>query len=682
MASPLIEDLATRRKSQLLSAGLLIMTSVFMVVDTTYLLTSPNYTPPYYGYVFLLGSYALNLMGRYRAAVTTVFAMLTIVPVAHVSGLGAAYPQMSLSYLALGPCLGATLLSVRGVALLCGINLAALWLTPHLGQGTITTALLVGPMSLTAVAGLLALLSMLHRGHLERDRLHELAESEQRLRMALEAARMGIFDVDARSGKAITTPGVARMLGLGPGAAMDHYQRYRKSIHPEDLAGLEAALEQPTGPEGQVLSLSHRVIWPDGSVHWLDASGRAIFDAQGRVVRRMGTLVDVTDKKLLEEQLRQVQKLEAVGRLAGGVAHDFNNLLTVILGNIELLKLHKHTNALHDIEQAALSAATLTQQLLAFSRRAMINPQVVMLDEALKKTTKMLERIIGEDVRTQLVLCESPWSTRVDEGQIQQIVLNLATNARDAMPQGGLLTISTENASLSAEEARRFDGARAGDYVLLSVKDTGAGMSAETITRVFEPFFTTKPAGKGTGLGLAMVFGLVAQSEGFIAVDSVVGMGTTFKLFFPRAPVRESRPPKHLERAPDTGSETLLLVEDEAGVRDVTKSLLELAGYSVLAAQSPDAAKRVWSEYKHRIALVITDVVMPEGSGHELAAALRAQRPDLPVLFITGYDPTSGDEDADGPTLPKPFTREELLAQVRRMLDQHAIKRSAAGARS
>ena len=270
------------------------MTCVFMAVDTLWVWRDPTYTPPYYGYVFLLGGYALNLRGHYRAAAATLFAMLTFVPTLHVVRAGSAYPQVSLSYLALGPCLGATLLSVRGVAILCAVDLLTLACVPYLAPATMSYAAIVGPLSLTAASGLLSLLSMMHGTQLERDRMQKLAESEQRLRMALEAARMGIFDVEARTGKAITTPGVARMLGFEPGAVIDNYATYRKSIHPEDRAGVEAALYQPTGPGGEVLALSHRVIWPDGSVHWLDASGRAIFDEQGNLVRRMGTLVDVT----------------------------------------------------------------------------------------------------------------------------------------------------------------------------------------------------------------------------------------------------------------------------------------------------------------------------------------------------------------------------------------------------
>jgi two-component system cell cycle sensor histidine kinase/response regulator CckA len=672
-----LTDPALRRSSQLLGSGLVIMTVVFLAVDTVYLLTEPAYHPPYYGYVFLLSAYLLNRAAHYRAAVSCVLTMFLLVPLVHVARGEAMFPQVSLSYLSLAPSLGAILLPMRGVALLCLANLSMLVLAPYLLGESLPRSLLVGPLSLTTTSGLLALLGMYHRGLLERDRLRELGESESRLRMALEAARMGIFDVDAITGKAITTPGVSRMLGLDDGSMLDSYARYRQSIHPEDRPGVELALEQPTGPEGEVLQLSHRVIWPDGSVHWLDASGRAIFDRDGKVIRRMGTLVDVTEKKLLEEQLRQVQKLEAVGRLAGGVAHDFNNLLTVILGNIELLKLQKGEKPLHDIEQAALSAATLTQQLLAFSRRAAVNPQVVVLNEVLSTTANMLERIIGEDIQTQLELSPEAWRVRADEGQIQQIVLNLATNARDAMPSGGLLILATANIETFPEESPPVEGMKPGEYVMLAVTDTGSGMAPETKSRIFEPFFTTKPAGKGTGLGLAMVFGVVIQSDGAIHVESSPGEGTTFRLYFPRAQ-QEAAAPRESLRALSAGHETILLVEDEKAVREVTTTMLELAGYTVWAVNSPQTARQLWTQSKLGVDMLISDVVMPDGSGHELARLLRIERPELPVLFITGYDPSARTDTYDAPTLRKPFTREQLLRSVRGCLDRRTSRRRGA----
>jgi CheY-like chemotaxis protein len=255
-----------------------------------------------------------------------------------------------------------------------------------------------------------------------------------------------------------------------------------------------------------------------------------------------------------------------------------------------------------------------------------------------------------------------------DKGQLETVLVNLATNARDAMPKGGLLRISTENVVLTEEEARRIEGGRAGEHVLLCVADGGTGMTSEVKSRMFEPFFTTKPAGKGTGLGLAMVFGLVAQSGGFIAVESAPELGTTFRLYFPRARI-ESKPPRRAEQPLRQGTETLLLAEDERAVREVVTSMLELAGYAVLTADSLASARRVWAEHGERVALLLTDVVMPGGSGHELAQLLRAERPDLPVLFITGYDPSARGEASDAPTLRKPFTRDQLLRSVRRKLD-------------
>jgi two-component system cell cycle sensor histidine kinase/response regulator CckA len=465
------------------------------------------------------------------------------------------------------------------------------------------------------------------------------------------------------------------MFGLEEGTLVDHYAQYKAAIHPDDREAVEAASVAPQDAEGS-LRFTHRVVWPDGTVRWLEVTGRVIHDAQGNQVRSMGTVVDITERKLLEESLAQAQKLEAIGRLAGGVAHDFNNLLTVILGSLDLLKYRPGGRALENIEQAALSASNLTQQLLAYSRRAVIRPRVVVLDDVLRATTSMLERIIGEDVRIELDFSKTAWSVRVDESQIQQIVLNLATNARDAMLEGGVLSIATHNETFLEGQVPNVEGARPGDYVVLSVSDTGLGMGPEVCRRVFEPFFTTKPVGKGTGLGLAMVFGLVAQSGGFIRVDSELGRGSTFRLHFPRVAAEKALPRNHSGTV-RTGAETILLVEDEQTVREVTAEILGLAGYRVLVAESPRKAQQVWEAHRTEIDLLLTDLVMPDGSGHDLADQLRKERPLLPVLLMSGYDPEGRRELVNSELLRKPFAREALLEATRRMLDAEAARVSA-----
>jgi len=656
-------------RSQLLAAALVIMTGVFLAVDTTYLLTTPGYDPPYYGYGFLGLSYALNRAGRYRIAASLVLTMFTLVPLIHVFSGASRFPQMTLSYLCLGPGLGAILLPASGIALMASIDLFALALAPVLAPSILPWSAAVGPLALTAISGLTALLSAHQRDQLERERVADLAASEARLRMALDAARMGIWDVDSRTQRVVTSDQVGHILGL-PGTAVA-FQSYAAAVHPDERAVVEAAFLDPAGLQDGAVALSHRLLRPDGEVRWVEVTGRAVADDTGVGARRVGTIVDVTERKLMEEQLRQAQKLEAIGRLAGGVAHDFNNLLTVILGNVELMRAQQPTAGIDDIEHAAQSAAKLTQQLLAFSRRAVINPQVVVLDDVLRRAVSMLARIIGEDIRTELQLAPEAWHVRVDGGQVEQVILNLATNARDAMPRGGTLTIATHNVTLTAESAANTEGAHAGDYVMITVTDTGSGMSPDTCGRIFEPFFTTKELGKGTGLGLAMVFGVVTQSEGFLEVESELGRGTTFRIYFPRTEaVANVRTPERPTSETQRG--LILLVEDDASVRIVTSRMLELSGYRVHAVESPAAARAYWATHADAVDLLITDLVMPGGGGRDLALELRAQRPALRVLFVTGYDPGSQPSTENATTLGKPFSREELLAATRSVLTKPA----------
>jgi signal transduction histidine kinase len=379
-----------------------------------------------------------------------------------------------------------------------------------------------------------------------------------------------------------------------------------------------------------------------------------------------------------EEQLRQAQKMEAIGRLAGGVAHDFNNLLSVILSYLELaLGALQPDDPMHeDLKEAhtaAARAAGLTRQLLLFSRHQVFEPMVVDLHELLRGMTKMIERILGEDVNLVVVPPPSPGRVLVDRSHIEQVLLNLVVNARDAMPTGGKLTIETANAVLDDEYTTRHFPAKPGRYVMIAISDTGIGMTPEVQARIFEPFYTTKEKGKGTGLGLSTVFGIVQQSEGNIWVYSEPAHGTTFKIYLPRvdAEVNDHKPPV----APSTlqGSETILLVEDEQQVRVVAFNVLRRYGYEVLSAQHPGEALIVSERHPGRIDLLLTDVVMPQMSGPELAKRLGAARPEMRILFMSGYTDDSvvrhGVLEDGAAFLQKPITPASLAKKVRSVLD-------------
>jgi len=390
---------------------------------------------------------------------------------------------------------------------------------------------------------------------------------------------------------------------------------------------------------------------------------------------------DTSQRKQLEDQLMHAQKMEAVGRLAGGVAHDFNNMLTVISGYNrmildELSALDPLRGYAEEILKAADRAGALTNQLLAFSRRQIMKPRVMNVNATLAGTEKMLQRLIGEDIELKLVLSSDTGNIKADPNAVEQAIVNLAVNARDAMPLGGRLTVETGNVELDESYAKSHMGVTPGEFVMIAVSDTGVGMDAATKRRIFEPFFTTKEKGKGTGLGLATVYGIVKQTGGDIWVYSEPGQGTTFKLYFPRVHSTTGESPEDGASSEDESgpSATLLLVEDEQSVRDLTVKMLQRLGYRVLVAAGGAEAIEISRSYAGTIALLVTDVVMPGMSGRQVADALQAARPDLKVLYLSGYTEDTvvhhGVLDAGVEFLPKPFSREALGKKIRSVLGE------------
>ena len=426
------------------------------------------------------------------------------------------------------------------------------------------------------------------------------------------------------------------------------------------------------------------------TAEWKRKTGTTVVRVSGRAVsngRKDGVLFeifaeDVTERRTLEQQLRQSQKMEAVGRLAGGIAHDFNNLLMVISGYSEFL-LERLGGEPHlrgpaqEIASASERASSLTRQLLAFSRKQMLAPRIVNLNDIATENLKMLTRMIGEDIDLVMTPGKNLWSVRADAGQIEQVIMNLAVNARDAMPSGGKLTIETANISLDEEYARVHAPLRAGDYVMVSISDTGGGMDAETQSHIFEPFFTTKGT-KGTGLGLSTVYGIVKQSGGYIWVYSEVGRGTTFKIYLPRVPSVEEHA-MHTVTAPvqfqrvEPGTETILLVEDEANLRYLARQYLEKQGYRVIEAADGAVAMQIAVAHEGIIHLLLTDVIMPGMNGRELAQRISEIRPNVKVLYMSGYTENvigqDGTLDAGIRLLQKPFNLRDLKSKVREVLD-------------
>lgn len=530
-------------------------------------------------------------------------------------------------------------------------------------------AAMIGIIAMLVLTGGIAVLGFVWRGHTRQleSKERELLGTLKAMAQVVEASPVVLFQWSAREGWPIewVSANVAKW-GYVPEQLLAGNPPFSAIVHPDDIDQVNQEVVRFTHEGRDSFVQEYRVRTADGRVLWVDDRTTVVRDDAGAVIRYEGTLADITERKQLQAQFVQAQKMETVGRLAGGVAHDFNNLLTVINGYAEFALMELPDDdplreMVKEIHDAGLRAAGLTRQLLAFSRRGVVQAVSLDVNGVAEQMKKMLERLIGEDIRLTFDLEPEIWRVRADAGQLEQVIMNLAVNARDAMPKGGTLVLTTRNVSDH------------GDWVLLAVADTGCGMDEATQQRLFEPFFTTKAAGQGTGLGVATVYGIVTQCGGRIDVVSEVGRGSTFRLYFPRTQGDAGDvTPLSADRGLVRGTETILLVEDEESLRRIAQRILESAGYRVrCAANGPEALTILKSG--EAVDLLLTDVIMPGMNGHDLAEEVRKTYPDLRVLFASGYlHDVFPDRATLGPEvafLAKPYSPASLTSKVRAVLD-------------
>jgi PAS domain S-box-containing protein len=627
---------------------------------------------PWYSQLFNTANYTLNALAAWGAAHLVAQAVPGQPEVGHAVGAATACVVLVASnhLLLVGALHMARARSVRETGLFSwkslstdlmlaslGVSIAGVWeWNPYLVPLTIAPFVLISRS--------FSLLELLHR-------------SERRFRAIYESTAMGIGLTDTAGRVVDHNRAFGEMLGV-PEAELVGKELSEFTTGDEASAG-ESLFDELVGGQRENYALEQRYRRADGEVVWGHVTASLVRDSDGNPEFTVGMVHDVSDRKQLEERLYEAEKLDAIGRLAGGVAHDFNNLLTVItvhsgflLGGLDARDVDQRADV-EAIALAAQRASALTQQLLAFGRKQVLQPRIVDLNMIVTDTNKMLSRLIGDDIEVVTTLASDLGDVQADPGQVEQVLVNLTLNARDAMADGGTLTIKTSNADPNQVPTDNVTG----PFVILSVTDTGSGMDAATRARIFEPFFTTKES-KGTGLGLASVYGIVAQSGGFIDVASVPGEGTTMAVYLPRVAARtlDLGRPVALPARP-TGNETILLVEDEDGVRAAARRILAAQGYTVLEAFDGAEARTLAATHGGVIDLLVTDVVMPRKTGPQVAVELLAQRPALKVLYVSGHvDETIGPLALGGANtafVQKPFTHDGLAAAVRELLDREDV---------
>jgi two-component system cell cycle sensor histidine kinase/response regulator CckA len=693
--APSIREGEARKNARLLSS-LLLSVAMALLLHTLYAVVHAGSAPqPEFVVtviVFLIG-YGVSRTRLYQAAAVLALTV-SVVPVLMViydeTDVREPIIRAYLAWLALPVIVSSLFFSVRGTAILAFVLLAGIPILPVL-ISSLPFSSIAGGWGYVLTISVLVITALLHRNQIERDRQAQLRESERRYRSLFEDVPVGLYRTTPEGKILDANPALVEILGYPDRAPLLAVDAHTVYVDAEDRHRWQAMLQR----EGMVLGFEVQVRRRDGATIWVRETAHTVQDRDGRVLYYEGSLENITERKQaeqekehLQERLLQAQKMEAVGQLAGGIAHDFNNVLTAIQGYGAFLRdglapddpgewpaAQAIRADLGEILLAADRAASLTQQLLAFSRKQVLMPRVLNLNDLLRGMESMLRRLIGEDVNLMSSLAPDLGHVRADPGQIEQVIMNLSVNARDAMPQGGKLTFETANVELDEAYVQTHPNVEPGRYTLLAVSDNGKGMSDEVQEHLFEPFFTTKERGNGTGLGLATVYGIVEQSGGHIEVYSEEGVGTTFKVYLPLV-ARETDVGASTRKKADLpqGTETVLLVEDEMSVRDLACRVLAQCGYIVLAAGHPQEALALSKEHAGGIPLLITDVVMPGMSGKVLAEQLVASRPEMQVLYISGYTDNAivhhGVLDTGVHFVQKPFTPSILARKVRELLDR------------
>jgi PAS domain S-box-containing protein len=522
----------------------------------------------------------------------------------------------------------------------------------------------------------------------ERKRIEkEHRMNEARLQLTLKVANIGIWDWDVANDVWYASPIYYTMLGYEPVSGCSDREIWVKRVHPEDREMVRKKINSILSFKTNKYRYEARMKHADGSYRWHYVIGYVLErNSNDKPVHLIGLRIDITEQKKaeaekekLQAQLIQAQKMDAVGRLAGGVAHDFNNMLGVIMGQAELMLSQMdpawpYFSGLQEIRKATESSANLTRQLLAFARKQTISPKVLNLNTIVESMIKMLQRIIGEAIHLVWSPGKKPWHVMMDAGQIDQILVNLCVNARDSITGTGKIIIETKNCTLDADYCIDHTGFKPGDYIMLVVSDSGCGMEPDILNNIFEPFFTTKEEEKGTGLGLAMIYGIVKQNQGFINVYSEPEHGSTFRIYLPRHQTQtEAAPQTDLPEPLETGSEKILVVEDNTDLLEISQTMLEQQGYTVLIAASPVEALEVVKKQAQGIDLLMTDVIMPVMNGRELAKKLEPSHPDLKVLYMSGYTADviahHGVLEKGIHFIQKPFSMRELSAKVRQVIE-------------
>lgn len=508
-----------------------------------------------------------------------------------------------------------------------------------------------------------------------RELLISLRRSEERLKKAQHIAKLGSWDWDIEKNELYWSDEIYNIFGIEQSKSLK-YESFLEFVHPDDRKKVKEAVEDALYGR-RPYSIDHRIMRPDGVERIVHEEGEITYDIAGKPIYMSGTVQDVTDYKRLEEQLIQAQKMEAVGQLAGGIAHDFNNILTAIIGysSIILEDLEKDDPVavrIGHILGAAEKGANLVQNLLTFSRKQTTNPKPIDLNDTIRSIHNLLRRLIREDIELRVLLSEDDLPVMADSGQIEQMLMNLVTNARDAMPEGGILTIRTEKVHIDEMFVKTHGFGQTGLYSLIAISDTGIGMDDKTKERIFEPFFTTKEVGKGTGLGMAMVYSIIKQHNGYIDVYSKLNKGTTFKIYLPLLgdPGREEIGSTRYEEIKG-GNETILIAEDDPEVRSLISEILKESGYNVIEASDGEEAFNKFLEKKENVDLVLLDLIMPGKNGKQVYEMIREIRPGIKSLFMSGYsfDILKDDSIEESKFISKPVSPRELLKRIRHLLD-------------